>query len=190
MRRCFATALAESDSRIGKRACGIPALQENSIAASGNRARASTGAIAPSRSRILPAPPGRCTRMRGVKTPDIRFAHPIKRAHIRHQIVVPKGCQFGEEKFFSLPKATSFFRDIAYVPWRKELSLFHIDGAPVPAAAPTVRLPQRNAGIFNPIDFPPRFQLRAANAHRSSPEFEFIPMRPSNSHPSTTSMPR
>ena len=55
-------------------------------------ARASTGASTPSPDVVSPAPPGRCTECVASKITAItRLANPIKRTHVRDEIVVAEG---------------------------------------------------------------------------------------------------
>src|SRR3954453_24153346 len=71
---------------------------------------------------------GSLHRMSRVKNYAVPFfAHPIKRAHSRHQIVVSKGGAAFREAKPVVPKSNEDFRDVLHVPGRKELALPYTD---------------------------------------------------------------
>src|SRR5581483_3964226 len=97
-------------------------LDKNTVATGGHRCarehRRERAVAGSARARAAGSLHGMRRIENNVKT---SFANPIKRAHVRDEIVVAEGCAaFREEKFVA-SEAADFFRDIFQIPRREKL---------------------------------------------------------------------
>src|SRR6267154_2284653 len=125
--------------------------------------RAVSRLISRSSAARMALPAGKLHGMRYVK--NYRVARPLQdreRAHIHNQVLVAeRGAALGENDFF-IPGALHLLHDIAHIPRRQKLRLFHIDNpAGLGRGDQQISLPRQKRGNLQHIaNFRRRSSLR------------------------------